>query len=344
MEKVSIIVPVYNAGGLVTRCLQSILAQTYSAIEVIAVDDGSTDDSLQQLIKIASEDNRLYVVHQENSGVSAARNRGLMLVTGEYIMFVDADDFVDVKIVELLLQESKRNKADISIVNKIFHINDKTKQNVLFSEKNICRSNDTDKDLFTLDLLTSYFDPLMNQVEYLSCGVTAKLYRRDLIQKNGIKFQVQCHFGEDVLFNLECFEKANKISYMDFDGYHFRISTESSTHKFQSYWKESHELFVDGIDRFVSKYNKDYRFYEAATMMRASRISGLAVSYYFHKDNPESFIICYKNFKKWVKSEKYWNAINQVRLELLTRKQQIVIRLLRLRQFFIVALISNLKG
>lgn len=344
MDKVSVIVPVYNAAGTIEKCLRSIMLQTYTVIEIIVVDDGSTDDSYQIIEKIKVEDTRIHLIHQKNKGVSAARNCGLKHVTGKYIMFVDADDFLDTNIVDKLLLNSVEQRCDVSIVNKIFHINDTIKQNVLYSEKQFCRSAKTDKDLFTLDLLTSYYDPIMNEVEFLSCGVTAKLFKSDLILVNNIEFQEGCHFGEDVLFNLECFEHATQIGYLDYDGYHFVIRTDSSTRKFRSHWKESHDLFADGIDKFIAEYKKDARFYEAATMMRASRISGLAVSYYFHKDNPAPFWERYKQFKEMVKSDKYWESINNVRFELLTKKQQLVIKLLRFRQYWAVALLSSMKG
>ena len=93
-NKVSIIVPVYNCESSIERCLRSILTQTYQDIEVIAVDDGSKDKSGKICDKLAKEDDRLIVIHQENSGVSKTRNKALKLATGKYIQFVDSDDYL----------------------------------------------------------------------------------------------------------------------------------------------------------------------------------------------------------------------------------------------------------
>ena len=112
---VSIIVPVYNAEQSLPRCLDSICAQTYQNLEIILVDDGSTDDSLTVCRQFAYRDDRIRVLSQTNSGVSAARNNAMETATGKYIQFVDSDDWIDENMTFLLVQRAEREQADFII-------------------------------------------------------------------------------------------------------------------------------------------------------------------------------------------------------------------------------------
>lgn len=114
MTKVSIIVPVYNVENYLERCLQSLVKQTLKDIEIICINDGSTDNSKNILEQYAKEDNRIILINQENSGVSKARNKGLELAKGEYIGFIDSDDWVDLNFFEELYNKAKSTNSDIA--------------------------------------------------------------------------------------------------------------------------------------------------------------------------------------------------------------------------------------
>ena len=115
MCKVSVVVPVYNSEKFLEYCIQSILNQTYTNIELILVNDGSTDNSLNICAKYKLEDDRVVVINQKNMGVSVARNNGIIHATGEYLQFVDSDDFVDINMTEKLIYAAKENKASMVI-------------------------------------------------------------------------------------------------------------------------------------------------------------------------------------------------------------------------------------
>ena len=102
MKKVSIIIPVYNNEKYVEKCIRSVMEQTFRNIEIIIIDDGSQDDSVEILNRLAAEDKRIVLVHQENGGVAIARNRGLELAKGEYVTFIDGDDYVAKNILHFL--------------------------------------------------------------------------------------------------------------------------------------------------------------------------------------------------------------------------------------------------
>lgn len=115
MEKISVIVPVYNSSKYLRRCIESIAGQTYSNLEIILINDGSTDDSGAICDEYAEKDERIIVVHQQNAGASIARNRGLDICTGEYIGFVDGDDWIAEDMYEFLYKSILNYGADISI-------------------------------------------------------------------------------------------------------------------------------------------------------------------------------------------------------------------------------------
>ena len=113
MAKISVIIPIYNSGQYLSRCLNSVLNQTFQSMEIILVDDGSKDDSLDICKKYALEDERIIVLHQENGGSTKARKFGLEVSQGEYIAFVDSDDWIDACLLENLYKLTEKGQADI---------------------------------------------------------------------------------------------------------------------------------------------------------------------------------------------------------------------------------------
>ncbi|MEQ8155642.1 MAG: glycosyltransferase [Clostridiaceae bacterium] len=341
-ETISIIVPIYNAEKTLDRCLKSLVEQTYSGLQILLIDDGSKDNSYQICEAWAKKDNRIQVVRQKNSGVSAARNRGIDIATGKYITFVDADDYLFDKACEAMLSSLIKESVDIVIGNKVFLINNKIFNNKLYKKDLIIRENN--KDLFELDMFTYRFDDLMNKVEYLSCGVTAKLFKKSLIDKYRLRFLENCHYGEDVLFNLHILESAKRVAYINNNVYCFCVNQQSSTRQYKKFWLESQKMFIKNIDEFINKYNKDERFSQASLMMKATRVSALGVSYFFHPDNPDSFKEQYKQFIAFINDESYKHAINHVKYKLLNRNQKFIITFLRLKLSVIFALICKYKN
>ena len=119
MAKISVVVPVYNVEAYLERCLDSLINQTLSDIEIICVNDGSTDSSPEKLEEFAKKDSRIKIINQENGGLSAARNTGIEAATGEYIGFVDSDDYVDLDFYEKLYNAATSHNADISCTSII---------------------------------------------------------------------------------------------------------------------------------------------------------------------------------------------------------------------------------
>ena len=133
--KVSIIIPVYNVEKYLKKCLDSVINQTLKDIEIICIDDGSTDSSYTILNEYAQKDNRFVILKQKNNGAGAARNKGIEIAKGEYLYFLDSDDFVDITLLEKAHTKIKENDCDICIFKNYFY-NDNTKEKYINNLKN----------------------------------------------------------------------------------------------------------------------------------------------------------------------------------------------------------------
>lgn len=194
---ISVIVPVYKVEKYLDKCVRSILAQTYKNLEVILVDDGSPDCSGEMCDALAAEDPRVRVIHQENGGVSAARNAGLSIMTGQYFSFVDSDDLVEPTLIESLWLAIKENDADLAICGIKWVTQNRedlweAKQETVSGRENIAA------------YLTNHF------LEWIACSPCAKLYKSDAL--GALQFDRNISLGEDLKFNIEYIAKINKVS------------------------------------------------------------------------------------------------------------------------------------
>lgn len=210
---ISVIVPAYNAGKYLERCLKSISAQTHSELDIIVINDGSTDDSVVISKQLAAEDSRIVVVHQQNQGVSAARNRGIDLAKGDYIGFVDADDEIYPEMYATLLDDIERYGADVSHCG--FEMVT-PKQTKLF---NGTGQVVVQPSVEALDALLKGF-----LFEPSSC---TKLYRREVLAT--VRYNIKIKFNEDLLFNAETFKRARRIVFHDLPLYRYILNTSSAS-------------------------------------------------------------------------------------------------------------------
>lgn len=210
MYKISIIVPVYNAEKYLDVALQSICGQTYKNLEIILVDDGSTDKSFEHCQEWEKKDERIIVHHQANAGASAARNKGLELATGKYVMFIDGDDWIEKNMIEVLYTEAERHQANVACC--MLQEDDEIEEEKRF---NICKYAPFDVEYFGnkvdsgLALLTVW-------------GPVCKLYRRDVIDE--CRFE-EYKVAEDLLFNSSviCSEKFHTAVLVKYPFYHYII-------------------------------------------------------------------------------------------------------------------------
>ena len=203
-ELISVIIPVYNTEQYLKRCIESVLKQTYKNIEVILVDDGSTDNSLTICNEYANIDNRVSVIHQRNSGVSTARNQGIEIMKGKYFICIDSDDWIEPNMIETLYNYIKNNDADISICN--FYINKES------GEQSI--KNEVKKQELILTDIKGMYENLFDE-KMFGGYLWNKLIKTSIIKDNTEKilFNEKIAIEEDVLFLIEVFKKCSKICY-----------------------------------------------------------------------------------------------------------------------------------
>lgn len=228
---VSIIVPVYNTEKYVSECLNSLIQQSYAHIEIIAVDDGSTDNSLKILNDISAKDRRLKVFSQRNQGVSAARNLALKKATGEYIMFVDADDWIDSSTIEECLQAI--GDADVCFFTYIREFTNRSLPKSLFPQTQIF-ATEACKQL-QRRIIGPIGEELANPGMLDSLGtIWGKLYRKEIL--NGTEFIDLKVIGtaEDSLYNCNVFRKVKKAIYLNKAFYHYRkFNSGAETKKYK---------------------------------------------------------------------------------------------------------------
>lgn len=220
MEKqtVSVIVPVYNIAEDLPRCAESVLNQTYDAVELILVDDGSTDGSSDVCDLYALQDSRVKVIHQKNAGVSAARNAGIEKSSGEYITFLDSDDYLEAVIYEKMVTALESENLDI-VACGVFS-NDTPIQHFDREETRIVSREEAIRDVVT------------DRAESVFCGaVWNKLYRRSL--RDQLVFDPSLLMAEDMLVTLQALMAAQRIGCISLCGYHYVQRPGSMVHSYK---------------------------------------------------------------------------------------------------------------
>ena len=249
MEKsfVSIIIPAYNVGSYLEECVNAFLSQTYINYEIIIIDDGSTDDTYTIGEKIALQNNKVKIIHQENQGVSIARNVGIQNACGEYYIFADADDVVAPQYIETLAVCIE--KSDMGMIGYTSNINE-----LSFDVITNLVYNRAENVIENILLGTNYDGYLWN-----------KIFRRSIIEKSNLMFRKNITVWEDLLFVLEYLRNCTEVSISDEKLYYYR-------------YREGSAVNNNRIDKYRSKYEamaeiKKQRF--SQTSQSKKRISFL---------------------------------------------------------------------
>jgi glycosyltransferase involved in cell wall biosynthesis len=237
ISKVSVIIPVYNVENHLEDCLDSVINQTLRDIEIICIDDGSTDGSLDILEKFAQKDDRIKIISQENQGAGAARNKGLKIAQGEYLSFLDADDFFELDMLEKVYEYSTEKSLEIAIYG-VKTFNDKTSE-VKEIEYDIQRKYLPNKFIF------NYKDFPMYVFNTFKNWTWNKLFKRIFILKNDIEFQ-ELFRTNDLLFTCKALVKAERISVLDTSLVYYRVG-----HDFHSQ-NTNHEHPLDFYNAMIA--------------------------------------------------------------------------------------------
>lgn len=255
---VTVVVPIYNVEKYIRACVDSITNQTYDNLEILLVDDGTPDNSGIIADELAKSDKRIKVIHKENGGVASARNRGLEEATGDFVVFVDSDDWISEDHIEHLLYLQSINDSDLCFTTKYFT-----------QATDVQTSNITIKKLKPEEAAVLLLSPK------LVIGTYNKIYRRSWLIKNNLKQNEQLFSGEGLNYIVTAAEHANHVTVSDKKIYYYRRNvSESATTKFRLEMFTNNELSLDILEK--EKIINSYEFNEMLEHFRVHlMISGM---------------------------------------------------------------------
>lgn len=256
-SKISVIVPVYNAEIYLEKCIRSILCQTYTNFECILINDGSTDLSRDICNRLALSDERIIVHHQDNAGVAVARNKGLDVANGDWVMFIDADDWIEPDTLAKSISVAREHQADIVGFNLVVDIPSKVipappiKPNIIIKERE-------DLKFLIIDTMLPCYDLIKNNVSISISNIRSsccKLYSKNTYDK--LRFIPGVAIGEDMLFCISAYNIVTKVVFINEYLYHYTSNTSSAMYKF----RPDIGITNTTISQFAKKINFD-RFSE----------------------------------------------------------------------------------
>lgn len=336
--KVSIIVPVYNVEKYLSRCMDSLMNQTLEEIEIILVDDGSPDSCPTMCDDFAALDSRIKVIHKQNQGLGFARNSGLEIAQGEFIAFVDSDDFVDIHMYEALY--NKANELKLDTVYCCFNSVDK-KGNIHPIEEisdEITFDSRSDIDGFLLDMIGSETNCVVDRKYQMS--VWRAIYSKNIIDKNNIRFCSEKQFiSEDIIFHIDYLQKVSKIGLLPEAFYYYcdNISVSSLSKTFRE----------DRFERYVILYKEIcVRFpFDGVTSRSQRLLIGYTRSLVFILSDYEITFQKKTEILKRICYDTIWDEINnEYDYSRLPFYQKLVLYLILKKQIYPLLFLSSLKN
>jgi len=280
--KVSIVIPVYNTEKYLCQCIDSVIHQTYRNLDIILVDDGSVDDSSRICDEYARQDGRVRVIHQDNHGSAEARNRGITAASGEYIMFIDSDDWVDVEMCESMIDALKHFEVQSVMCAYVREYPNTSLPKILHSENTVWTGRDFQRRIC---------GPIQGELrnpENLDCYsmMCGKLYPLEAVKGISVKDLRLIGSSEDTLYNFEAYFNIDRMVYLNTPFYHYRklfSASVSGSYKprLESQWDNLYAAMAELID-----YNHlDNSFVVALNNRIALNLIGLGLNSVHGKDN-----------------------------------------------------------
>ena len=318
----SIIIPAYNVEKkYFIQCVESLIQQTFHEIEIIIVDDGSRKECAEFYDELSETDFRIKVIHQENMGVSAARNNGVWKANSEWIMFVDSDDWIELDCCEKLHNLLCANTCEIVLFNHIKEYSNgfQRKQKSGLESNTLYNTDDVKvKECFYRRAMAppNIWNDNMSTIYYS----WDKVYSREFLVKNNIQFPVGLPKSEDKVFVLRCFERMRFLLYIEDTLYHYRINEQSVSNKYSQDVDEERRLLSKYLEEIARRmdiematltgnpsYNTIYHDYIRFVF---GIISEVLFSKYYHKDYPGTVRQRNKEVTTFLKSEPFRSAID----------------------------------
>ena len=339
--KVSFVIPAYNVEKYIEECVDSIINQTVQDWELIIVDDGSKDATLDICNKKAKTDTRISVVHQQNSGVSVARNNGIQLAQGDWICFVDADDVVHPCLLEIY------NKYLVP-TNDVCFIGYEDFEGEML-DKRVFESNDRDTLEFTVEdmelfQLATFNRDFKGKYDFYKVKLTmpGKFYRKRFLIENNIKFPIGVKTGEDAIFNLYVYRYASSGMYLKGPMYYHRIWPSSVSQKYDKNCMEKFDFMHKCMEAYINSSNNPEKFEESFRERKAWSFGFGCLLNYCHRDNPNSYIDKKRAYFALYNQE-YKEVFEKLDLSQFRFQKRLLFWLIQKRMFGLVTVLCNLK-
>lgn len=342
--KISYIVAVYNVAEYLKKCIESICNQTYGDIEIILVDDGSNDGSEKICDRMAAKDTRIKVIHQNNCGVSVARNRGIELAHGEWVCFIDGDDWIDINIGANLLQY-----LDMKYELIFFQY---VQNNQLSQKPKVNRNIINTKILSALDihsLRIGLLNPDLECVkEYKDSMFNyrapwGKLYKREFLIDNNLFFKKGVKRGQDLLFNLCVYKVARKSIMVPVVGYYYRIRPTSIGNEYNDNIFNIDLILINGIYEQILE-DRDTSIQKNYYMMVVRQFIYSILLDCLHKDNPYSYKERKQKFLQYRNLTVIQNGFEHANLNKFKFRVLVFSLLAKYRLFRAMEILTKIKG
>jgi len=344
MEKVSVIVPVYNAENYISDCIETLIQQTYSNIEIVIINDGSTDESYRICKQYEKIDDRIKLINIENSGVSIARNIGIENSTGNYLTFVDSDDWIELNMIEFAINKAKEDNADIVIWSYFKSFKDRELKLPLVAKTDADFTND--KSILIYKSIDSMYQQDKN-IQTVSAGTTwCKLYKKSLIVENNIKFNPILTRAQDTIFSIKAFIQAKKIMYYNESLYHYRItntSTSSGT-RFIPDTLTPFNALLEEFARFKSCVNDKAEFTKVFNIRVTKVLLWHLEHNYFHQKYRGNIMKRKKEVLNLINLDFYKFALKNVDYSELPKKERAMVKFLKRKRILTFYIIYKLHG
>lgn len=311
---ISVIIPVYKVEKYLNQCVDSVLNQTYRNLEIILVDDGSPDRCPEICDEYAMKDKRVQVIHKENGGLSSARKTGMSRVTGNYVMFVDGDDWIDRETVEKCVFETKKDSELGCIL--FSYMKETTNSSIpmhIMDETIYLESNEVENKIYRrlFGLLSEELGHPERMETMSSCCM--KLYKTEYAKKGKYFDTRQVGSYEDGLFNIYALEGCKKMMYLDIPFYHYRKTESSLTSTFRPRLIQQWGNLFQIIEDIIKEKNLGQSYENALQNRIALSITAIGLNELSNLSN--NLFGHLRVIKNYLKQEKYHKAVMQINIK-----------------------------
>lgn len=331
---ISIIVPIYKVEKYIKQCVDSIIAQTYKDIEIILVDDGSPDNCPHICDNYAKADSRIKVVHKKNGGLMSARQAGLRAATGDYIGFVDGDDWIEPDMYEQFALAIDKYHPDMLLSEFYFS----------YTNEDGLSSQQLSKPYFEKsDMENEIYPTMLFKDRFYSFGINpccwSKVFKKELLESNLYKVTSKIKIGEDAAFTYPCLLEANNVAYIDKFLYHYRINDTSMTKAYDQNLENTILIPYDILKKVFENCNYDFSNQLNYYLIY---LINMVIRNEANRDNKKSAADKIRTFSKFIKNEDVIKAAGSIDFSLLPRHTQLIVKFISMKSSVLLYLYSVL--